>query len=384
MKVEHNIERLEHLLELYKISAGELCQTISEGLKNPIQKKDIFSETIKLSDLKKIDNIFNKGINYYLDPAPPVKTPDASIFFRKEEFHTDLNLESKKRVNEFEDLKHSITALAILSEKDFSRKLEVFSIEEDPSKIAAKVRNYLYPQFKKDKRDFLKSLIKKLADYNILVFEFVETWNKKDVVNIDGFFLKPNTIVLKRNQSSMSRELFTLAHELGHYLLNEEEVEELDYGVLAQKGLSKIETWCNEFAFYFLGGPYADYLNEIQKADESNDYHHASIQRISKNTHLSTLAIYTRLLFLKKINYSSYKNTKDSIIEAITKKKEKERLQMELLKAQGGKIRGSSPKPLKSPLYVETIQNAFYEGIINEYEVCRKLNIKPEKLEKYI
>lgn len=384
MKVEQNTERLKHLLQLYKISAEQLCQIISDGLKNPVQKEAILSEEIKLSDLKKIDKVFNKGINYYLDPAPPVKSKDASIFFRKQKFHTDLNLESRKRVNEFEDIKHSITALAILSEKDFSRKVEVFNIAQDPREVAAKVRAYLYPEFKKDKKDFLKSLINKLADYNILVFEFVETWNKKQVVNIDGFFLKPNTIVLKRNQTSMSREIFTLAHELGHYLLNEEEVEELDYGVLAKKGLSAIETWCNEFAFCFLAGPYAVHLNEIETAGAGNDYHHDKIYRISKYTHLSTLAIYTRLLFLKKMSYPIYQKAKESIIEAISQKREKERLQMELLKAQGGKQSGGSPKPLKSPLYVETIQNAFYEGVINEYEVCQKLNIKPGKIEKYI
>jgi len=384
LKVEQNIARLKHLLQLYGMTGEQLCEIISEGLKTPVEKEAVLKEQIKLSDLKKIDKVFNKGINYYLDPSPPVSTPDASIFFRKQEFHTELNLESRKRVNEFEDLKHSITAMATLSEMDYSRKIEVFNLDQNPREVAFKIRSYLYPKFKKDKRDFLKSLIKKLADYNILVFEFVETWNKKETVNIDGFFLKPNTIVLKRNQSSMSRELFTLAHELGHYLLNEEEVEELDYGVLAQKGLSEIETWCNEFAFCFLAGPYAEHLDEIEAANVDNDYHNDKIRRISKSTHLSSLAIFTRLLFLKKISYPAYKNAKTTIIEAISRKKEKERLQMELLKVQGRKIGGGAPKPLKSPLYVETIQNAFHEGVINEYEVCRKLNIKPGKLEKYI
>ena len=36
------------------------------------------------------------------------------------------------------------------------------------------------------------------------------------------------------------------------------------------------------------------------------------------------------------------------------------------------------------PLLISTIQTAFYEGILNEYEVCKRLNIKPEKLDKYI
>ena len=69
-----------------------------------------------------------------------------------------------------------------------------------------------------------------MATKNIMVFEFIETWNKKEKANIDGFYLKPNLIVLKRHQS-FSREIFTLAHELGHYLLDEEEIEEINYSV---------------------------------------------------------------------------------------------------------------------------------------------------------
>ena len=65
------------------------------------------------------------------------------------------------------------------------------------------------------------------------------------------------------------------------------------------------------------------------------------------------------------------------------KQAEKER-KKQLLKEQGIKQRGSVAKPISSPLFLSTIQTAYYEGVLNEYEVCKKLNIKPEKLEKYI
>ena len=50
----------------------------------------------------------------------------------------------------------------------------------------------------------------------------------------------------------------------------------------------------------------------------------------------------------------------------------------------GVKIGGAVPKPINSPLFISTIQTAYYEGVINEYEVCKRLNIKPEKLEAYL
>jgi len=48
LRVEHNISRLNYLLNLYKISADELLVMINSDLKNKIQKDDILSNTINL------------------------------------------------------------------------------------------------------------------------------------------------------------------------------------------------------------------------------------------------------------------------------------------------------------------------------------------------
>ena len=39
---------------------------------------------------------------------------------------------------------------------------------------------------------------------------------------------------------------------------------------------------------------------------------------------------------------------------------------------------------MNSPLLVSTVQTAFHEGVINEYEACKALNIPPGKLDKYL
>ena len=384
MKVEHNISRIKHLLEMYRMDVQEFLQRISEGLKTPITKDDIFSEQIKVSYLKRIDKIFEKGLHYYLDPKAPEKSKEASIFFRKENFHTDeLNLGAKKIVNQFEELKLSLSAIAKLSDLEFHRQIETYSVNENPKNVANEVRSFLYPRFDKNRRNFLKSLINELASNNILVFEFIETWNKKEKANIDGFYLKPNMIVLKRHQS-FSREIFTLAHELGHYLLDEEEIEEINYNDFNKKNISKIEKWCNDFAFYFLAGEFSDYINRLEIASSKNDYHHDLVKKISEQTHLSQLAIFTRFLYQGKISKSNYSLVKNDLEEAFRRKLEEKEREKELLKQSGIKQRGSVAKPIPSPLFLSTIQTAYYEGLLNEYEVCKKLNIKPEKLDKYI
>ena len=369
---------------MYRMDVQEFLQRISEGLKTPITKDDIFSEQIKVSYLKRIDKIFEKGLHYYLDPKAPEKSKEASIFFRKENFHTDeLNLGAKKIVNQFEELKLSLSAIAKLSDLEFHRQIETYSVNENPKNVANEVRSFLYPRFDKNRRNFLKSLINELASNNILVFEFIETWNKKEKANIDGFYLKPNMIVLKRHQS-FSREIFTLAHELGHYLLDEEEIEEINYNDFNKKNISKIEKWCNDFAFYFLAGEFSDYINRLEIASSKNDYHHDLVKKISEQTHLSQLAIFTRFLYQGKISKSNYSLVKNDFEEAFRRKLEEKEREKELLKQSGIKQRGSVAKPIPSPLFLSTIQTAYYEGLLNEYEVCKKLNIKPEKLDKYI
>jgi len=227
-------------------------------------------------------------------------------------------------------------------------------------------------------------LINKFAEYNILVFEFVETWNKKDKANIDGFFLNPNVIVLKRQQTAFRREIFTLIHELAHFLINEEEVEMMDIHKFSNKNLNSVERWCNNFAYHFLVGDYDKDIDSIEKADSSNDYYFDILEEVSKKTHLSTISLYTRLLFQNKISQSNYNTIKNDFEEKFRLQQEEEKKQKELEKQKGAKPGGSTPIPINSPLLVSTIQTAFYEGVISEYNVCKTLNIKPEKLYRYI
>jgi Zn-dependent peptidase ImmA (M78 family) len=384
LKVEHNISRLKYLLDLYDISVEELSKKVSEGLKNPITHQDLFSKEIDLAHLKRVDKFFEKGLHFYLDPKAPETSKEASVFFRKDKFNSELNIGARKIVNEFEEFKISLTAIAKLADLNIRRVFNIYKLSDDPKTVAEEIREYLYPTFVSDLKEFLKALIVKLAEHNILVFEFVETWNKKDKANIDGFFLNPNVIVLKRQQSSFRREIFTLIHELGHFLLNEEEIDILDYQQIGRTDLSAIERWCNDFAYYFLAGDYSVKIRNIPKADASNDYQYELIEEISYRTHISQIALFTRLFYEKKLSQKDYLKIKTDFDEKYQAKIEEEKRIREIEKDKGLKQRGSVPQPIKSPLLVSTIQTAFYEGILNEYEVCMKLKIKPEKLEKYI
>ena len=85
-----------------------------------------------------------------------------------------------------------------------------------------------------------------------------------------------------------------------------------------------------------------------------------------------------------KISPANYNNVKLDLEEAFKQRQAEQEKIKELEKAQEKERRGSTPKPIKSPLLVSTIQTAFHEGILNEFEVCKRLNIKPDKSDKYI
>ncbi len=184
-----NINRLTHLMTLYGVSRGDLLKRLNVKRKTPLKDKDIFNEEIKLSILKKIDSVFNKGLSYYIDPKEPTKSKDESIFFRKDSFNAQLNLGAKQIVTKFEEEKIAFSTLAKLSDFKIKRQIPVYKITDKPLAIATKIRELLYPEFIPDKREFLKNFISKLANNNILVFEFVETHNKREKANINGFYL---------------------------------------------------------------------------------------------------------------------------------------------------------------------------------------------------
>jgi len=384
LTVTQNISKLKHLLQLFDLSIDELLNIINQGLKTPITKDEIFAKDINLNYLKRIDKVFNKGLHFYVDPVLPISNNEAGVFFRKQKFNTELNFASKKVVNHFEELKISLSAISKLSGIQTERIIPIYTLDTNPRTIAGEIRKILYPNFSSDLKKFLVALIEKFAEQNILVFEFVEYWNQKEKTNIDGFFIHPNVIVLKRNQSSFRREIFTLIHELAHFLINEEEIEKLDYRNIGSTAPSKIEKWCNDFAFYFLSGDYSSEIDEIKIVNSSNDYKYDEIEEISKSTNISKIAIYTRLLYENKISKNDYKKIQNDFEEKyLAKLRDAERIKNKKKEA-GEKMGGSAPQPIKSPLLISTIQSAYYEGILTEYEVCQKLSISSKKFSEFI
>lgn len=386
-KVSINKERIKYLLALYRMSEEELLREVSKKLRKVLTWEDIYHDSVPLYVLKRIDRVFNKGLFYYADPITPKQEKHASVFFRKATFGTNLNFGARLRVREFEDLKTRLNTISKLSDIKLERRLPVVSIATEPREFAFEMRKMVLPLFTNDKRTFLKNFINKLGEQNIFVFEFVDVDSKKNKANVDGFYIHPNAIVLRRMQKSFSREIFTLAHELGHYLLDREEIEQVDVATMSRPDVlvSEEERWCNTFAYFLLlGEDMAKELDNIPLFDWRNDYGHDLVKQISKETTLSRLAIFTNLLVQKKLSYRHYIDIKSEMEEQWRQKEYEREIKKAEDKAKGIETQGRNPRPIRADIVADIFTLALSSGVIGEQEFCKGMDIKPKEINKFV
>ena len=370
--IKINQQRLDHLLKLFNFTKNDVLNYINSNLKRTISKEKVFNEEINLSVLRKIDKLFKQDLSYYTNPNDIESDESSSIFFRKKHFNARIAHADRLRVNAIERDSHYLNALVKLSSYPLNAlPSDNYTLNEKPEQVAQKAREKFYPQEKhKDDKAFLKAFINKLSEQNIMVFEFIEHPNLTHKSSIDGFFIAPNVIAIKRQQGSLKREIFTLAHELGHYLLKK---EELDQTVVDQCSENKIEKWCNAFAFTFLVG-----LEKQQQLQRISNFSllQEKIKEITREQHISRLAVFTHLFLHAVISKQQYEHLKKDLDEEYKRAKAlKDRLKT-IQKEQGGKQSGSIPRPIRSSLEENIYRNAFLNGVIDEYEVLKRFNAK--------
>lgn len=295
-KIDINQGRLEYLLALFDFeSLEELANVINvspKSLQSPLTK----------TTLQKIDKIFKKGLAFYTNPNP-IKDVNSSILFRRKHAQDDLDIGDKQLVSEVEAQINYINAIAKLSGFGFNtRKLQSFSLKDNPQEVAYKMR-FLLPQKINDDKKFLQNFIENLSSQNILVLEKITRGNAAFRSNLCGFFVEPNIIALNK-QGSRKREIFTLSHELGHYLLNKEHVDK----DILNSHTDKEEKWCNEFAFYLLIG---DSLPQLASNAKDISLTNQNLLKISQERHLSRLALFYYYAKSHKITWERYKQLKN-------------------------------------------------------------------------
>lgn len=400
VKFKINPSRLNYLLDLYKLSKRDFLSLLNNKIKRDkvdLEKLEKFlkqEEEVDTRILKRIDKIFEKGMTWYISNREIADVKKSSIFFRKDSFNSEIKFESVKVVHRYEELKTDIQILG--SNLNFIpvKKIKKYKVSDNPERAANDVRqiinsvedNLIEKKIIKkvklgENREFLKNLIRIIEQLDVFVFEHIEMPNKKNKVNFNGFFIKPNIIVIKK-QDYIRREIFTLVHEFAHYILEQEEIDDL-VEEKAHHKQNKIEQWCNTFAFNFLLGDSKDEFLKLEKANKKNNFYYKEIGELYEKTFLSYSSFYTNLLIDKKMARADYNNIMDEISELMRKRKE-ERKKKFKLENEKRIAMGKDPahpvfKPIESHLFSELVKVNYFEGNINEGSLREFLNIKPNK-----
>lgn len=400
-----NSNRLIYLLELFSLSKENFLDLLKGDNKNPVLTLDELNDIlennkkVKLNVLKKIDKIFEKGLTWYISKRDLPEKDKLSIFFRKDKFNAELNLGSIKLIEKFERKKIEIENFCNSINFKAERKLKKYNLSDDVKIVAKEIRkefNLVEEKLKKSKslksskadRDYLENLVRVIEEFNVFVFEFIDHKKKEELVaNFNGFFMRPNLIVVKRQQEYLKREIFTLMHEFAHYLLEQEEIDDV-VGESYSNNMSDVEKWCNDFSYFFLIGEYDDKLKKLSEANSQNEFHKDIINRISEQTYLSNFALYTRLRINNQISGQNYYKIYSDIIERIHKEKQelkrKRDLEKEQTKKEGKTLYFGQKVAIESKLFKELVRINYFEGNINQTRVMESLGVKNKSFDEVI
>lgn len=376
---EVNPARLEYLAAMFNLSREEVCARVQGNLKTKVKEEDLFSDRIQLRHLHKLQEVFGKGSGFFMSEGLPASKKSGSVLFRKEGINCELEYADRLLVSKMADEAIMLSSLCTLMDSKLKRKLPRYRISQNAARIAYDVRRKtgLLDKPGRKERDHLQYLIERLGDHNIVVNEHVEHRNTKEKVNLAGFFLKPATIVIKR-QAQLKREIFTLAHELGHYLLDSEDI---DGKQIFGQTRNREESWCNEFAFHFiLGKQKIDWVNANASTLAQSP---SKTSSFSEESHISRLAIYCHLAQRKVIAWSKYKEIKAGIDQQYEKHKQEKKAEYKKNKELGiSGTGGGVARPIISPLEERIYIDAFFDGILEERDLTEKF--KPKSLDNII
>ncbi|MFB5651729.1 ImmA/IrrE family metallo-endopeptidase [Leptospira wolffii] len=165
-------------------------------------------------------------------------------------------------------------------------------------------REYQYKNQKPE--EFLKYCISLLESKDILVFQ-TENIN---LSQFRGFSIPalPFPVIAINSDDSYHGRIFTLFHELGHILLREGGICDLEFEDKTPKNdTDKIEIWCNQFSANLLCPNEEIYSFVQENYDPKTKIQIKQIEELSKHFIVSREVIARRVFQLRLISENEYK-----------------------------------------------------------------------------
>ena len=295
--IQINPNVLQWAREMSILSPNKASEETGIGLKRLLQLESGEKQPT-LDELKKMSKTYKRTIATLLLNERPVEKPlpkDRRTVESKElgSFHFKTIIAVRKA-------RALLTSFLELQE-EFGipeRSIEFHASSNEPSLNPAKqIQQHLKLQEVrqlKDSTQALESYIEKVESLGIAVFQLSLVQDK-----LRGFSLideRIPVIAIKRSEPSTAK-IFTLFHELGHIILGDDGICDINFNQNAQQ----IEKWCNSFAADILISSKELLNHEIVKQQISSskrEWSKMDLVRMGNNFHVGPLAILRRLLEL--------------------------------------------------------------------------------------
>lgn len=200
-------------------------------------------------------DFYKRPVALFFFPEPPEEKDPEHSFRTLPDFEIDeLTSNTRYKIRHAHALQLSLSEL---SDGVNSAKKKIFvdlhlDAVANPATVAERVREYLGITFDqqrgwKDPTAALKAWRDAVEEKGVFVFK--DTFKQREV---SGFCLYDDEfpIIYVNNSTAVTRQIFTILHELGHILLGSNGITKRDVSYIGQlEGAAKqVEIFCNQFA----------------------------------------------------------------------------------------------------------------------------------------
>ena len=372
--VDVNKDILEFAIRRSGYSVKELFRKISN--RYPVKYFDLdYLEDIltgkekpKYSDLKKIDSFLKRGIPFYFLE----NVPDENIFidFRRKYADIDISPEMEIKFRDYQYLREEIKELLNLLNYSLERIDPILNKESDPVETGMRYRNIFnlvdLNIHSLNSKELFEYFRKEIEKRSLFVF-------KNDLGDIRGCLFIGNSLpplIVINSSDDKNAEIFSLLHDFGHYLLNDEEIETSNN--LSYK--ENTERWCNIFAYSLLMKEEDEDKEGFHKKEKEELIEYTNLQYLSEKYKISKQAFMYRFLILQLIDHKDYFNFSNRYHYKNRSEK----------KPKGGNYYATERDRMSRKL-IEVVYNNYVDGNISLPETFHYFKVKNEtKIDYFI
>lgn len=363
------------VLEWARISAGLSLEDVASAIrKDPVTVAAWESGRLSPTypQLEKLAyRIYRRPLAVFFFPEPPEETDWRKSFRTLPEFEFDALLADTRYA-----LRSAMASQIAVRELCDGRTpaanplLAVVSasLSRSTASLAARVRAHLSVSLEqqdrwRDAETAFREWRSRLEGAGIFVFR-----RPFKQAGISGFCLKDTEfpLIVVNSGTTHTRQIFTLFHELGHLLLNENGItfDDLSYAMSLKGSSRRVETFCNQFAADVLfPAPPMDELESIARGGEE------AIRLAAGRYSVSREVVLRRLLDAGLISESAYKTQAD----------EWNKRYVQRPKRKGGNYYANQVSYL-GEAYLSLVLGNYYKGRIDLAQAAEYLHIKPRSI----